>query len=997
MFPMSAKTLFLFFFILLGGVLTTSQAQTQPKAAQKDYLDGLRRYHEGQPEQAIILLERFIQLNQNDPLVPSASFHITKAKSQLDPANIEGYYEQFIAAWPVHEHAIDLILDLAHGRMAERRFDEAITVYERATKQAIQDQRAPQIWYWMAEAAIQLEDHPRARRYFQVVVDEYPKSEWAPKAMFAQASLYLRDEVFPMASSTFESLRTKYPRSQAARNIGTALGESYYMQGRYQEAVDNLLAQQSILEREARARAIYLIAESYNAMDAYEEASNYYLQYINLNEGKDDQRRAHYGLGWLYHKQEIYHWASDAFAKAAEGNDELARKALYYKAANEVIGGRYREALETFEKFGAKYKTGMWVEEAYYEWALTAFEVGNNPLAIEICLDLIRRDLAKNKPGEIFILLGEAYYANNEFTRAIQAFDAAAQSTTLSPDIKRQARFQKGWALFREMAFEDAQPIFEALVRDDPNGTFTPEAIFWNADSYFNLKKYQSAIIWYQRFIDRYPNHELIGAARYSLGWSYFQLGDFERAIAPLQAFLRDYKPPPIALFPYDVDTNLRIGDAYFGLRQYSQAIDAYSKVTNAQLGGDYAQYQIAMAYDRAQQPGDAVEAFRSVINRYPQSNLREFSQFNIGYIFLLSNNYEQAVSEFETLIRLAPASNWAARAQYNIGDAWYNAGEYQMAIEAYQVVLNRYPRSDYVVDAINSIRDAGLAIGLNNQANDIMDQFLANNPNAATADRLRLSQARSLMESGDFPAAIRAYQEIDRLSSDDAARAEALFNLADAHEREGNTTAATQAYTKLLNTYPSSNRVGPSLANLGRISYENGDFNASLKYYEQLVRDHNRMRQEGRLGMGNAYLALGNATRARENFAEAGASNSDEVRLGLAKSDMAERRFAEAEDVFKSISQSNTTVTGAEALYQLGRAQQMAGRCNDAVNTFASVKLRFAVHESFVARALLESSRCYTTLGNSSQARKLLQEVADEYPNTDAGREAVRLLRAQR
>src|SRR5690606_540396 len=110
--------------------------------------------------------------------------------------------------------------------------------------------------------------------------------------------------------------------------------------------------------------AVFLIAESYNAVDAYAEASNYYLQYINLTEGQDAQRRAHYGLGWLYFKQEIYHWAAESFAKAAVGDDELARKALYYKAVNEKVGGRYREALETFEQFGAKYKTGLWIEEA---------------------------------------------------------------------------------------------------------------------------------------------------------------------------------------------------------------------------------------------------------------------------------------------------------------------------------------------------------------------------------------------------------------------------------------------------------------------------------------------------------------------------------------------------------------------------------------------------------------------------------------------------------
>src|SRR5690606_16630619 len=126
--------------------------------------------------------------------------------------------------------------------------------------------------------------------------------------------------------------------------------------------------------------------------------------------------------------------------------------------------------------------------------------------------------------------------------------------------------------------------------------------------------------------------------------------------------FLRDYKPPPVALFPYDVDTNLRIGDAYFAMRQYGPAIDAYSKVTTSRLGGDYAMYQIAMAYDRAQQPYEAVNSFRNLIDNYRESNLRELAQFNIGYIYLLSNNHDQAVTEFESLIRLSPGSNWAAR-----------------------------------------------------------------------------------------------------------------------------------------------------------------------------------------------------------------------------------------------------------------------------------------------------------------------------------------------
>jgi hypothetical protein len=41
-------------------------------------------------------------------------------------------------------------------------------------------------------------------------------------------------------------------------------------------------------------------------------------------------------------------------------------------------------------------------------------------------------------------------------------------------------------------------------------------------------------------------------------------MGDFENATGPLIDFLNNYDPPDIALFPYDTDTRLRIGDSFY-------------------------------------------------------------------------------------------------------------------------------------------------------------------------------------------------------------------------------------------------------------------------------------------------------------------------------------------------------------------------------------------------------------------------------------------------
>src|SRR5690625_6174488 len=102
----------------------------------------------------------------------------------------------------------------------------------------------------------------------------------------------------------------------------------------------------------------------------------------------EDAVIAHYGLGWVIHKQEIYHWASRSFADASAGDDEIARKALHYQAVNLKMFGNYREALDIFREFGQRFPDGEgeFFEDAHFEWAVAAYEFGCYDDAIEVLI-----------------------------------------------------------------------------------------------------------------------------------------------------------------------------------------------------------------------------------------------------------------------------------------------------------------------------------------------------------------------------------------------------------------------------------------------------------------------------------------------------------------------------------------------------------------------------------------------------------------------------------
>ncbi len=987
------RTIFfvLFLFVASWQPLIGQQPQ-QPNT--ENYYQGITLFEKGLYERSAEELEDFVAEFPAHPLAASASFYKIRSLSKVNPTQKREYYERFIQSRPNSVFAQKLLFELAEIAKKTGNYQRALSYYRQALRYNISNRQAARVYYWMAETAVQIGEAAKAREYFATLAGEYPQSEWAPKALYARGRLFLDDGSFEAASATFEELQERYPNKDITRRIGTALGESYYQQGRYNEALQALQAGLPYLEGGQKKKAILLIGESYNALGELDEASSTYLRYINLTEGTEQERAAHYGLGWVYHKQEIYHWAADEFALAAEGQDKIARKALYYKAVNEKLGGNYQQAIETFRTFGDRFKEGLWIEEAYYEWAITAYELGEYGESIQALLYLVRSDEELRWEGKIYTLLGQSYFANKEYTRALQAYDHAEQMADIPPEVKRQARYQKAWLLFLNQAYEEAQAIFENLYQQGEDTDITSKALFWSADSYFNQQQFGPAATEFRQFIQNNPNHKLTGAAYYSLGWSYFKMGEYRQAIDPFQRFLNDYEAPEIALFPYDIDTRLRLGDSYFAISNYEQAIQTYQQAAGDDPGGDYALFQIANSYYRAEQTYQAVSTFRRLLSTYPNSGLSEQAQYNIAYIYLNSGNYEQSIEEFQTVIENYDGTTWAALSQYNIGDAYYNAGEYENAAEAYQKVLQNYPNSDYVVEAANAIEYAQQAAGRVGSPDadtvSVLDTFIQNNPNAANARRLRFRQAEELMQTGDYINAIEAFEEFINTSDNQDLLPEAYSNLAIAYEQTNRSSNAIETYQTIIQEFTDSEEASEALIALGQMEYTNGNYQSAIDYYNRVIANGGSKLSAAHVGWGDALLALNEIEAAKEQYNSAlnvkGSNAAAEI--GIARAALQQENYSAATQRLTTVASSNTGQEGAQAQYLLGAAQQEQGNFNEAIEEFSKVRVLYEFYGNWVAKSIMGSAEAYIQLGNQGRARNMLQELIDQYPaSTEAQR----------
>lgn len=978
-------------FTLLLVLITATQftAEVSAQHSQTPEADllfaGITLYENGQFDEAVRALEAFKENEGNERHRRTAMYYIALSQAALEPDRTILYFDTFIAEYPESREAAQLYVDLAHRYSYEGNLDEAIELYEKALSLQLPADLTPQVLYWTAESYVSKRDYDQAHHYLGRIPDEHPGSRFAPKALYTQGRLHLMENENDAAAAKFERLRNSYPVAEVVGRIGTALGEAYYRQGRYREAVESLSGEMGRLDSRQQSKASLIIAESYNYLDELDNAATWYRRYIRLNEGTEEERLAHYGLGWVFHKQGVYHWAAESFGRAVTSRDDVSRRAMYYKAVNQKLAGRYDQALNTFEEFSKTFTTGPWVEQAYYEWAIILFEIGDHVSAIERLLYVVRNLEPLDNPGAVYTLLGEAYFANAEYTRAIESFQRAEASGEVTPEAQLEARFQRAWVLYQNRAFDEAQPIFESVYVQSPDSELGGEALFWSADSYYNIREFGPASARFQRYLAEFRNGEFRSAARYSLGWSYFMLGEFERAIPPLRQFLDNFEEPEIAIFPYDIDAKLRIADANFALRNYDDAIAFYENAQAFERSADYATYQIANSFYRNDQTFEAVRTFRQLISDFPQSGFREQAQYSIGYIYLLSGNYSQAIQEFERTIERFPRSQWAARAQYNIGNAHFNAGEYTAAIAAYQRVLDRYPQSDLIIEAVNGIQFAQEAAGQSDTSTQKLEEFIASNPQAGTADQLRFRQAQSLLETSDYEGAVQSFRQYIRVTNNERMIPEAWYNIAEAHRRAGQRDQAREAYRTVIDDFPNSDRRDTALLELGNMHLSAGEYDNAMTRFSQLAESSRRLRFEARIGMGNASLAKGDISAAESNFNQAGGLGGDQnqVQLGMAKVAFQRNNFSEARDKFREVSENSSGVTGAEAQFRYGLLLQRMNSHIDAIREFGNVRIFFGAYTNWVAEAMLASIDSNLALGNRTEAEQISRMVREEYPGT--------------
>lgn len=101
--------------------------------------------------------------------------------------------------------------------------------------------------------------------------------------------------------------------------------------------------------------------------------------------------------------------------------------------------------------------------------------------------------------------------------------------------------YAAAYQTFKGGNYSKAREAFQGFLAAHPSGEYADNAQFWIGECYFFEKKYEKAILEYEKVTKKFPSSNKVPYALLKQGISFHNLGDKASAKLLLQQVIREY------------------------------------------------------------------------------------------------------------------------------------------------------------------------------------------------------------------------------------------------------------------------------------------------------------------------------------------------------------------------------------------------------------------------------------------------------------------------
>ncbi len=104
-----------------------------------------------------------------------------------------------------------------------------------------------------------------------------------------------------------------------------------------------------------------------------------------------------------------------------------------------------------------------------------------------------------------------------------------------TPTEEEQAAYDRAFRALRETRYADAAEGFSRFLDEHPESTYSPNALYWLAETYYVTRDFETALSFFKQLLDQYPGSNKEGDALLKIGFSHYELQQWSEARAALE------------------------------------------------------------------------------------------------------------------------------------------------------------------------------------------------------------------------------------------------------------------------------------------------------------------------------------------------------------------------------------------------------------------------------------------------------------------------------
>ena len=872
------------------------------------------------------------------------------------------------------------------------KYKQATKVFNKITAKNLSRETQPMLYFYAGYALIQQKQYEKALSLFLRLKNQ--KSTYAPHARYYAGYCYYCMQDFPQAMAEFLSVEHLGVYKKIAPYY---IVQIYYAQHQYDKVYDRAEELLRTYPDNANNDELHrMLGEMYYQDSLYVEAIQHLETYRTKRheQKKDILRNDIYLLGMANYYTRNYQAAIDNLKLVKQIEDSISENTCLH------LGHSYLR-LDDLEKAKLSYAAAMRFkindrlrEEAMYNYVqityLQGSALGENITAFN---DFLREYPNTQYANKVYALMGDMYMTSKNYKSALEALSEIKNPNEELKNTMQYLRYQMGIDAFLQNKMQDAVTWMSEVI-ENANGTsdYKTEAYYVRAESHYRIHQYDACLTDLKQYnaqpnVNKSSNQQ---AALYLKGYAYFN----QQQLTDAQIVFSNYIAQTDTTNVTYADVLNRLGDCSFNSRHFEDAIKLYEQVVSHKgAGADYALFQKGYALGLLHRYDEKIQAMQQINNLYPRSDYADDALYETARAQLQLEKSDDAILTYTKLLKQYPNSNKAAKSALELGMAYRTLKQYDNATQAFKQTIERYAGSEEAYAALEGLEQVYVE---NNQIGDYLaytKTLNRMNMQAATSeDSLVYVTAELQYMMGNYEqAAAGLTTYLTSYCPGGRYCMTAQYYAANSYYRLKQYDAAIDQYSALAEI-SGSPYMEEACMRVAELSYDKKEYHTALYYFQRMkeVASSSAMRTTAQLGIlrcsfytDNIAATIKEATTLleQENLAE---NIRKEALYCRAKAHIKEQQYGLAVVDLTPISKEVRTVIGAEAKYELANCYFLLGAIDMAEQEVMSFMQMQTTQQYWLAKSMILLADINLQRNDSFQAKQYLLALQANYKQTD-------------